>query len=77
LHATKQTAADALNDEKIISQLHITELITNARPRAGRFVLDVRQTARLIRSHTIETAKNVVQIKNRQGKDFTWHVLHW
>jgi hypothetical protein len=50
LHATKQTAADALNDEKIISHLHITELITNARPRAGRFVLDVRQTARLIRS---------------------------
>jgi hypothetical protein len=76
LHATKQTAADALNDEKIISQLHITELITNARPRAGRFVLDVRQTARLIRSYTIRNCKKL-QFKNRQGKDFTWHVLHW
>jgi hypothetical protein len=48
LHATKQTAADALNDENIISQLRSTESITNARPRAGRFVLDVRQAARLI-----------------------------
>jgi hypothetical protein len=32
LHATKQTAADALNDEKIISQLRSTRMITNARP---------------------------------------------
>jgi hypothetical protein len=54
LHATKQTAADALNDEKIISQLHITESITNARPLAGRFVLDVGRLARLIRSQIIE-----------------------
>jgi hypothetical protein len=59
LHATKQTAADALNGEKIISQLHITELITNARPRAGRFVLDVRQTARLIPSYTIPNCKKL------------------
>jgi hypothetical protein len=59
LHATKQAAADALNDEKIISQLHSTELITNARPRAGRFVLDVRQTARLIRSYTIRNYKKL------------------
>jgi hypothetical protein len=51
LHATKQTAADALNDEKIISQLRSTELITNARPRAGRFVLEVDEAARLIRSY--------------------------
>jgi hypothetical protein len=27
LHATKQTAADALNDEKIISQLRDTQMI--------------------------------------------------
>jgi hypothetical protein len=41
LHATKETAADAVNDEKITSQLRNTKLITNARPRAGRFILDV------------------------------------
>jgi hypothetical protein len=39
-----------VNDEKIISQLRKTRMITNARPRAGRFVLDVGQTARLIQS---------------------------
>jgi hypothetical protein len=28
LHATKETAADAVNDEKIVSQLRNTKLIT-------------------------------------------------
>ena len=32
MHATEQQAADAWNDEKIISQPHIAELITKARP---------------------------------------------
>jgi hypothetical protein len=59
LHATKQTAADALNDEKIVSQPHITALITNARLHAGRFVLDVRRAARLIRIYTIRNYKKL------------------
>jgi hypothetical protein len=41
------------------------------RARAGRFVLDVGQTARLIRSYI----RNVDQ--KTQGKDSTWHVLRW
>src|SRR5882762_8970950 len=60
LHATNLAA---LRDEKIISPLHTLVLRLNARPCAGRFILDVRQTARLIRSYI----KTVVEKSTKGG----------
>jgi hypothetical protein len=48
LHPTNRAA---LGDEKIISQPQYLSLKREAPGYAGRFVLDVGQTARLIRSY--------------------------
>jgi hypothetical protein len=46
LHATKQTAANALDDEKIISQLQRTKIIRNARLTPGvLFLMFVKRPA--------------------------------
>jgi hypothetical protein len=53
LHATNRAA---LSDEKIISQRESLSLKKKTPGYAGRFVLDVGQTARFIRSY-IKSAK--------------------
>jgi hypothetical protein len=58
----------------------------NARNRSGRFVLDVRQTARLIHmldkkriSKSRQAKKNIKRDieRNTKGRIRSWHVLHW
>jgi hypothetical protein len=68
LHATNHAA---LRDENIISQLHSLLLKETLGACAGRFILDVGQTGRTIRSYI------KVGLKKRLGKDSIWHVLHW
>jgi hypothetical protein len=55
LHATNHAAR---RDENIISQLHSLLLKETLGACAGRFILDVGQTGRIIRSYTKVGLKN-------------------